>query len=87
MDVQVASDIRFGCFIYAQKNNEITFLMQPVSCQNLSEINGNHQNNILTVATGNDDVSNARGYCGWLLWDRWFSTTSLSKVGTDKLKN
>jgi hypothetical protein len=29
--------------------------MQLVSCQNSYEINGNHQNNILTIATSNDD--------------------------------
>jgi hypothetical protein len=27
-----------------------------ISCRNSSGINGNHQNNMLTVATGNDDV-------------------------------
>jgi hypothetical protein len=36
---------------------------------------------------GNYDVSNAYGYCGWLLCYRWFSTTSLSKVGIGQLKN
>jgi hypothetical protein len=30
--------------------------MQLVSCQYSSKINRNHQNNILTVTTGNDDV-------------------------------
>jgi hypothetical protein len=29
----------------------------------------------------------ARGYCGRLLCFHWFSTTSLSKVGSDLLKN
>jgi hypothetical protein len=56
MDVQVASELCFGCFTYAQKDSEITFQMHLVSYQNSSEINGNHQNNILTVAMGNDDV-------------------------------
>jgi hypothetical protein len=52
MNVHVASELHFGCFTYAQKYNEITFPMQLVSCQNSSEINRNHQNNILTVAMG-----------------------------------
>jgi hypothetical protein len=56
MDVQVASDLSFGRFTYAHKDNKITFLMQLVSCQNSFEINENHQNNILTLATDNDDV-------------------------------
>jgi hypothetical protein len=38
--------------------------MQLVSCQNSFEINGDHRNNILTVATANDDVSNACCYYG-----------------------
>jgi hypothetical protein len=42
---------------------------------------------VVTIATGNDDVSNARGYCGWLLCYHWFSITSLSIVGIDQLKN
>jgi hypothetical protein len=37
-------------------SRKIIFLMQLLSCRNSSEINGNHRNNILTVATGNDDV-------------------------------
>jgi hypothetical protein len=51
MDAKIASGLHFGCFTYAQKDNEITFSMQLVSCQNLSEINGNYQNSMLTVAT------------------------------------
>jgi hypothetical protein len=39
-----------------KKGKEITFPMQLVSCQNSSKINGNHQNNILTVAMGIADV-------------------------------
>jgi hypothetical protein len=42
---------------------------------------------MITVAMGNDNVSNAHGYCGWLLCYCWFSTTSFSKVGIDQLKN
>jgi hypothetical protein len=38
---------------------------------------------VVTIATSIDDVSNVHGYCGWLLYYRWFSTTSLSKHGTD----
>jgi hypothetical protein len=104
MAAQVRSKLHFECFTYAQKDNKITFSMQPVSYWNSSRINGNHQNNILTLATsnddvimsvatvitiamGNDDVSNARDYCGWLLRYHWFSTPLLSKVGIDQLKN
>jgi hypothetical protein len=57
MDAHVASELHFGCFTYAHKDNEISFSMQLASYQNSSRINENHQNNILTVATGNDDVS------------------------------
>jgi hypothetical protein len=64
MDVQVAFELRFKCFTYGWKDNEITLPMQLVSCQNSFEINGDHRNNILTVATANDDVSNACCYYG-----------------------
>jgi hypothetical protein len=43
-------------FTYVQKDNEITFPMQLISCWNSSRININHRNNILTVVTDNDDV-------------------------------
>jgi hypothetical protein len=33
IDVQIAYDLRFGCSTYAQKDKEITFPMEPVSCQ------------------------------------------------------
>jgi hypothetical protein len=51
MDTHVTSKLPFGYFTYAQKDNEIIVLMQLVSYQNLSRINKNHRNNILTVAT------------------------------------
>jgi hypothetical protein len=57
MDAHIASEFRFGCFTYAHKDNEISFSMQLASYQNSSRINGNHRNNLITVATGNDDVS------------------------------
>jgi hypothetical protein len=56
MGIKVASKLHFGCFIYAQKDNEITFLMQLISYRNSSGINGNYQNNILTIVTANDDI-------------------------------
>jgi hypothetical protein len=46
-----------------------------------------HVATVVTIVTGNDDVINTRGYCGWLLCYQWFSITSLSKVGTVQLKN
>jgi hypothetical protein len=33
IDVQIAYNLRFGCSTYAQKDKEITFPMEPVSCQ------------------------------------------------------
>jgi hypothetical protein len=48
--------LRFGHFTYDQKDNETIFSMQLVPYRNSSGINGNHQNNILIVAMGNDDV-------------------------------
>jgi hypothetical protein len=44
--------LRFGCSTYLQKAKQIIFLMQLVSYKNLSEINMNHRNNVLIVATG-----------------------------------
>jgi hypothetical protein len=41
--------------------------MQQVSWRNSYRISENYRSNILTVATGNDDIIIARGYCGWLL--------------------
>jgi hypothetical protein len=73
--------------------------MQLVSCQNSSGINkkiltvarGNNDiimpvATMVTIAMDNYDISNARGYCGWLLCYCWSGTTSLSKVGIDQLK-
>jgi hypothetical protein len=59
--------------------------MQLFSCQNSSEFNGNYQNSMLTLATGMMMLS-CMCYCGRLLYYRWFSTPSLSKVETDLLK-
>jgi hypothetical protein len=56
MDTRVVSELYFERFTYAQKDNEITFSVQLVSYQNSFKINENHQNNILTLATGNDDI-------------------------------
>jgi hypothetical protein len=42
----------FWCSIYTQKAKEITFLMQLITCPYSSEINRNHQNNVLIVAMG-----------------------------------
>jgi hypothetical protein len=56
MDIQIASELCFGCFTCAQKDNGITFPLQLVSYQNSSGINENHQNNILAIATGSDDI-------------------------------
>jgi hypothetical protein len=42
IDNQVTSEIRFGRSTYAQKAKRIYFSMEPISCQNLSGVNGNH---------------------------------------------
>jgi arginine exporter protein ArgO len=45
------------------------FLMQPITCQNLFEINRNHRNNMSIVATGIADiimlVATVVGYCAF----------------------
>jgi hypothetical protein len=64
MDIQVVYELRFGYFTYAQKDNKIIFSTQLNSCQNSFRINRNHRNNIITVATGNDNVNITRGYRG-----------------------
>jgi hypothetical protein len=42
---------------------------------------------VVTIGTCNDDASNACGYYGWLLCYHWFSTTLLSEIGIDQLKD
>jgi hypothetical protein len=46
IDVQIAYDIRFGCFTYARKAKQITFPMTPVSCPTKIIVVLNHQNSI-----------------------------------------
>jgi hypothetical protein len=42
-DVQIAYDLRFGRSTYAQKDKEITFLMEPVSYPTKIRVIHNHQ--------------------------------------------
>jgi hypothetical protein len=51
IDIHIASKLRFESFTYTQKDNEIIFLMQLMSCQNSFGINRNHWNNIPIIAT------------------------------------
>jgi hypothetical protein len=43
IDVQIAYDLRFGRSTYAQKDKEITFLMEPVSYPTKIRVVHNHQ--------------------------------------------
>jgi hypothetical protein len=87
MDVQFTSELCFGHFTYAEKDNEITFLMQLVSYRNPSGINGNHQNNILTVATGNDDVIRPMATVVGCYAIAGLVPPHSSKMGIDQFKN
>jgi hypothetical protein len=44
INVQIAYDLRFGRYIYARKDKEITFSMAPVSCPTKIGFIRNHQN-------------------------------------------
>jgi hypothetical protein len=44
IDVQIAYDLRFGHFTYAQKAKEITFPIKLVSCPTKIGVIRNHQN-------------------------------------------
>jgi hypothetical protein len=44
IDVQIAHDLHFGCSTYAQKDKEIAFPMDPVSCPTKIEVVRNHKN-------------------------------------------
>jgi hypothetical protein len=44
IDVQIAYNLRFGCFTYSQKAKEITFPMELVSCPTKIGVIRNYQN-------------------------------------------
>jgi hypothetical protein len=62
IDVQIAYDLHFGRSTYAQKDKEITFEMEPVSCPTKIVVIHNHQNNT--------DIQNHFWCCATIL-ARW----------------
>jgi hypothetical protein len=99
-DAQIAFRLNFVRSTYAQKAKEINFPIKLDPCPNSSRINRNHRNNALRVATCIADITSALCYynnssnghcwhpqCPLLLCFYLFSTTSLSKIGTELLKN
>jgi hypothetical protein len=45
IDIQIAYNLRFGCYTYVRKAKEITFPMEPVSCPTTIGGIRNHQTN------------------------------------------
>jgi hypothetical protein len=62
MDAHITSTFHFLRSTHAQKDKEITFLMQLITCPNSTKIIENHQNDVLTTTTGIAN-SNACCYC------------------------